>query len=45
MIDIYVGFRENNKIEIGDPAVGREHWDVESLEVLWHGQGIRLVPR
>lgn len=42
---VLFGFRENNRIEIGDPAVGREHWHVESLEVLWHGQGIRLIPR
>jgi ABC-type bacteriocin/lantibiotic exporter with double-glycine peptidase domain len=42
---LFYGFKENDKVEIGDPAVGREHWHVNSLKVLWHGQGIRLVPR
>ena len=42
---VFFGFRENNKIEIGDTSVGRERWDVEALRVLWHGAGVRLVSR
>lgn len=38
-------FLPNNKIEMGDPSVGREQWNTESLSVLWHGEGIRLIPR
>ncbi len=30
---------------MGDPAIGRENWDIGALNVLWHGQGIRLVQR
>jgi hypothetical protein len=33
------------RIEIGDPAVGREFWDADALRVLWHGEGLRLVSR
>ena len=42
---VLFGFRENDKIEIGDPSVGRERWHVEALRVLWHGHGVRLVRR
>ena len=38
-------FAGNGLVEMGDPGVGRERWKVESLEVLWHGMGIRLVKR
>lgn len=44
-IVLFYGFKENGKVEIGDPAVGRECWHVNDLRVLWHGQGIRLVTR
>jgi hypothetical protein len=40
---VFFGFRADGKAEIGDPAVGREHWRVQDLEVLWHGEGLRLV--
>jgi len=42
---VLFGFRDNDKIEVGDPAAGREHWHAKSLEVLWDGRGIRLVSR
>jgi len=31
--------------DVGDPMVGRELWTVEDLRILWHGRGLRLVPR
>jgi hypothetical protein len=40
---VFFGFRADGKAEIGDPAGGREHWRVQDLEVLWHGDGLRLV--
>jgi len=32
-------------LDVGDPMVGRELWTVEDLRILWHGRGLRLVPR
>jgi hypothetical protein len=36
-------FLPNGRIEIGDPDVGQETWNIEALRVLWHGDGIRIV--
>ena len=36
---------DDKRIEIGDPAIGREHWPLEALDVLWHGVAFRLVPK
>lgn len=38
-------FLPDGKLEMGDPSVGREKWNVESLDILWNGEGIRLVDR
>jgi hypothetical protein len=38
-------FLPDGKLEMGDPSIGREKWGTESLGVLWHGEGIRLVRR
>jgi Peptidase C39 family len=35
-------FLPNDRIEIGDPDVGLETWNIDALRVLWHGDGIRL---
>ena len=35
----------NNLVEIGDPSVGREHWGMDGIETLWHGDAMRLVKR
>jgi hypothetical protein len=35
----------NDRIDVGDPSIGREHWTVEDLRVLWPGYGMRLVRR
>ena len=40
---VLFGFRPDGRIDVGDPAAGRECWRVRDLEVLWHGEGIRLV--
>jgi hypothetical protein len=39
---VIFGFLPNNKIDMGDPSVGREKWNVESLNTLWNGEGILL---
>ncbi|MBI3923409.1 MAG: hypothetical protein HY318_18455 [Armatimonadetes bacterium] len=36
-------FIDHERIEIGDPAIGREPWPAKALEVLWQGEGLRLV--
>ena len=42
---VFFRFTEDGKVEMGDPAVGREHWSAKDLHVLWHGEGVRLVER
>jgi hypothetical protein len=42
---VFLGFAHDGKVNIGDPAVGREQWFEGDLRVLWHGEGLRLVPR
>jgi hypothetical protein len=42
---ILFGFLADGTIDVGDPAVGREHWPADALRVLWHGDGIRLKRR
>lgn len=34
-----------DRVMIGDPSVGREKWTIEDLQVLWHGEGLRLRQR
>lgn len=31
-----------DRIDVGDPSVGREQWTLDDLRVLWHGDAIRL---
>jgi len=33
------------RIEVGDPSVGREHWTIDDLCILWQGEGLRLRPK
>lgn len=40
---VLFGFGREGLVEIGDPAVGREHWSEEAVEVLWRGRGFRLA--
>jgi hypothetical protein len=32
-----------DRLDVGDPSVGREQWLVRDLRVLWHGRGLRLA--
>ncbi len=36
---------EEHRFLIGDPAVGLEEWSMTDMRTLWHGRGMRLVPR
>lgn len=42
---VLYGFAENDRVDIGDPSVGREQWTVRDLEVLWNGSGFFLEER
>ena len=42
---VLFGFTADSRVEIGDPSVGREHWRVEDLQVLWRGQALCLTRR
>lgn len=37
--------RSGDLVHMSDPAIGNERWGVHSMKVLWHGVGLRLVPR
>jgi hypothetical protein len=32
-----------DRIEVGDPSVGREQWMIRDLRTLWQGEGLRLT--
>jgi hypothetical protein len=36
---VFFVFRPDGKTDVGDPAVGLEHWREEDVRVLWHGEG------
>lgn len=40
---VLLGFIDDTKVAIADPAVGREVWMLDDLKVLWHGEGVLLV--
>lgn len=44
---VLLKFGASDLVEVADPSpdVGREHWQVDELRTLWHGQAIRLVRR
>lgn len=42
---VLYNFADNNRVDMGDPSVGREQWTVEDLQVLYRGKGLRLVRR
>lgn len=42
---VVFGRVESDRIEVGDPSVGREHWTIDDLCVLWQGEGLRLRPK
>jgi Peptidase C39 family len=40
---VLLGFPAPGQVQIADPAFGTETWAVEDLEVLWHGEGVRII--
>lgn len=42
---VLFGCLPDGKLDIGDPAVGREQWFSADLDALWQGQALRLVKR
>ena len=42
---VYFQRKNENSVEMGDPANGRELWGVGSLKTLWHGDALEMVPR
>lgn len=42
---VFYGFVGANRVEIGDPSVGREQWNTEAIRVLWDGKVARLRKR
>jgi hypothetical protein len=33
----------HDRVQIGDPRIGLEFWDIDGIRTLWHGQGWQLV--
>jgi hypothetical protein len=42
---VLFGRSADGRFIIGDPATGLEKWDLKAIQTLWHGEGLRLVPR
>lgn len=42
---VLLGRLPAGKIEMADPAYGREEWNDSALDTLWRGQALRLVER
>jgi predicted double-glycine peptidase len=42
---VVFGFLSDGRLDVGDPAAGRERWKAETLDILWNGEGLRLVDR
>lgn len=42
---VVYGLVGDDRVAVGDPAVGRETWSIRDLEVLWTGDGLHLVER
>lgn len=42
---VLYGFLPGDRVEIGDPSVGRERWSVKDLQTLYRGEGMKLVAR
>jgi ABC-type bacteriocin/lantibiotic exporter with double-glycine peptidase domain len=39
---VFLGFTNDGKVDVADPAIGAEQWSAKDLHVLWHGEGLRL---
>jgi hypothetical protein len=42
---VVLNWRDDGKVDIADPSVGREQWFERNLLDLWKGRGFRLVKR
>jgi hypothetical protein len=42
---VLFGFTDDERVDIGEPGVGREFWHVQALRDLWHGEYICLEKR
>lgn len=42
---VLLGFSEDGKVDIADPSVGKEQWEVQGIRDLWKGQGFYLARR
>lgn len=40
---VVFGLVGEDRLDIGDPSIGREQWTITDLRTLWHGEGIRLI--
>ncbi len=39
---VVLGAAEQDQVWVGDPSVGLERWSRRDLEILWHGDGLRV---
>lgn len=42
---VLLRFESNGKVEIADPSVGQEQWDMQGIRDLWKGKGFYLEAR
>ena len=42
---VFIGFADDEIVDVGDPAVGREQWNVRNIRKAWQGLAFRLVRR
>lgn len=42
---LFYGFTNDDRVSIGDPSAGREHWTLDEFRVLWQRSGQMLVRR
>jgi hypothetical protein len=40
---VVLGFRYDGKVDIADPSVGKEQWEVQGIRDLWKGRGFYLA--
>ncbi|MCE9546954.1 MAG: hypothetical protein K8T25_15885 [Planctomycetia bacterium] len=42
---VLFGVDTSGRVEVGDPALGRDRWTRQDLKTRWRGEGLRLVRR
>jgi hypothetical protein len=40
---VILGFRDDGKVDVADPSVGKEQWDLQGVKDLWKGRGFYLA--